>query len=488
MTSGTTSDTTSSLWRTSARPRSIPILPSPAAPARHARMPRPRLPLAAFGLVLATACAEDPSFVLRWQVGRDAADAENTLLSVRQCSELGISHVRVTTYDRLDNSEVDSREYPCFPKAFQSPEGTVAGPEVGAGEYDVTIVGLTRRGLIREDADAGLLGRAEQTITVRASGEGQRADGFRLIGINECDDGVDNDRDGGIDIADLACRQGETRESLDNSATLFTFQATLLGANPLATCAGLGVTGLRVILDGDIAGARQIPCTTVPQSFSAYLPPGTHTWAVEGLDAKDVAVTQAIAGPDAEFTVSSFGFGFVPIVVDLGIDSFLAPFSESLRFSIEYQPYEGAPKPRSCEANAYEFGVLELGTVIVTLLDENGAPVDTVTLIDADMNMDAVFPIVGTCHDFDSAHTTSDMIWSAMAGQRTYSLQVETWAAADDPMLAEPCYSNAAAPVQLAPGISPPITVPRTRIDGTCADCTAQKECDRCENGVCKLG
>jgi len=450
-------------------------------------MPRPRLSFAAFGLVLATACAEDPSFVLRWQVGRDAADAEKTLLSVRQCSELGLSRVRVTTFDRADNSEVDSREYPCFPEAFNFPEGTVAGPEIGAGEYDVTIVGLTRRGLIREDAGE-LLGRAEQTITVRASGEGQLADGFRLIGISECDDGIDNDRDGNIDAADLACRQGETRESLDNSATLFTFQATLLGGNPLATCVGLGVTGLRVILDGDVAGAQQIPCTTVPKSFSAYLPPGTHTWAVEGLGAGDIAVTQAIAGPDAEFTVSSFGFGFVPIAVDLGIDSFLAPFSESLRLSIEWQPYEGAPKPRSCEAPAYDFGVLVLGTTIVTLLDENGASVDTVTLLDPGMNMDAVFPLEGTCTDFKSAHTTSDLIWSAMPGQRSYSPQVETWAAADDPMLAGPCYSNAAAPAQLAPGISPSITVPRTRTDGTCADCTAKNECDRCEDGVCKQG
>jgi len=464
--------------------RSRSILPSPAATARHARMPRPRLSFAAFGLVLATACAEDPSFVLRWQVGRDAADAEKTLLSVRQCSELGLSRVRVTTFDRADNSEVDSREYPCFPEAFNFPEGTVAGPEIGAGEYDVTIVGLTRRGLIREDAGE-LLGRAEQTITVRASGEGQLVDGFRLVGISECDDGVDNDRDGNIDAADLACRQGETRESLDNSATLFTFQATLLGGNPLATCVGLGVTGLRVILDG--VGAQRIPCTTVPQSFSAYLPPGTHTWAVEGLGVGDVAVTQAIAGPDAEFTVSSFGFGFVPIAVDLGIDSFLAPFNESLRFSVEYLPYEGAPNPRVCVEDAYEFGVLALGTTIVTLLDENGAAVDTVTLIDPKMDMDAAFPIVGTCHDFDSAHTTSELPWSAMAGQRNYSLTVETWAAADDPMVTKPCFSNAAAPTQLAPGINPSITVPRTRTDGTCADCT-KNECDRCEDGVCKQG
>jgi len=449
-------------------------------------MLRPCLPLAAFGLVLATACAEDPSFVLRWQVGRDAADAEKTLLTVRQCSELGISHVRVTTIDRADRSEVDTREYPCFPPEFNSPTGTVAGPEIGAGEYDVEVVGLTRRGLFRRDPDGEILGYDEHIITVRESGEGQQATAFRLVGINECDDGVDNDRDGGIDVGDLACRQGESLEDLDNSATLFTFQATLLGGNPQATCDGLGITDLRVILDGDLAGAQQIPCTTVPQSFSAYLPPGGHSWAVEGIDTSGVAVTQAITGADSQFEIGSFGFGFVPIAVDIGIETFLAPFNEPLRFSVEYQPYPYAPTNRTCELGG-DFGTLALGATIATLLDENREVVDSVMLTKAKMGEDAQFPLETVCTAFDSERTTTELMWSAMPGQRDYSLRVETWAAADDPTVDAPCYSNRVTPTRLAPGISSPVTVPRTRTDGTCADCSSNKDCLRCELGVCKL-
>ncbi len=450
-------------------------------------MPRPRLPFAAFGLLLATACAEDPSFVLRWQVGRDAADAEATLLSVRQCSELGISHVRVTTVDRADRSEVDSREFPCFPKAFNTPEGTVNGPQVGAGEYDVTIVGLTRRGLTRKGADAEPLGRDRRTLTVNESGEGQLANMFRLVGIDECDDGIDNDRDGGIDDGDLACRQGEPREDLDNSATLFTFQATLLGDNPSATCSGLGLTSLRVILDGDVAAAQQIPCTTVLQSFSAFLPPGKHSWAVEGLGPGDVPVTQQIVGAGSEFEIGALGFGFVPIAVDLGIETFLAPFNEALRFSVEYQPYEDTPLDRPCDVTGLDFGKLVLGATIVTLLDENGVEVMSVMLADADMDEDATFPLEATCTDFDRVRNTTEIPWSGTAGQRAYAIKVETWAAADDPMAAAPCFSNKAAPMQLAPGISPSIIVPRTRTDGTCADCTSNDDCTRCEDRVCKL-
>jgi hypothetical protein len=449
-------------------------------------MPRLCLPPAAFGLLLATACAEDPSFVLRWQVGRDATDAEQTLLSVRQCSELGISHVRVTTIDLADRTEVDSREFPCFPTAFNTPEGTVNGPEVGPGEYDVTIVGLTRRGLTRKDDEsAEPRGRDKRTISVRESGEGQLADAFRLVGIDECDDGIDNDRDGAIDDGDLACRQGETREGLDNSATLFTFQATLLGGNPNATCNGLGLTSLRVILDGDVAAAQQIPCTTVLQSFSAFLEPGTHTWAVQGVGPGGVAVTREITGD--QFEIGALGYGFVPIAVDLGIETFLESFSEALRFSIEYQPYEGAPVNRPCDVTGLDFGDLVLGTTIVTLLDANGGEVMSVTLADATMDEDATFPLAATCTDFDRVRSTSEIPWSATASERAYSMKIETWAAADDPMVAAPCFSNSAAPMQLAPGISPAIAVPRTRTDGACADCDSEDDCSRCEDRVCKL-
>ncbi len=447
-------------------------------------MPRLRLPLAAAGLLLATACAEDPSFVMRWQVGRDAADAEKTLLSVRQCSELGISSVRITTVDRSDQSEVDSREYPCFPDAFDNPDGTVAGPQVGAGEYDVTIVGLTRRGLTRV-GDDGVLGRDERKVVVQDSGEGQRVTSFRIADIPECYDGVDNDRDGGVDNGDLACRQGQPREGLDNTATLFTLQATLLGGNPNATCAGLGLVGLSVILDGDTAGAQQIPCTTVLQSFSAYLPPGAHTWAIQGVGPGGVPVTETITGDTSNFTISELGFGFVTIAIDLSIERLLAPFLVPLQFSIEYEPYPGTPIDRSCgDVSAADLGTLELGVTVLTLRDGSGTAVDTVMLADAEMDDDAQFPIEAACEEFSRARITSPIEWSGAANQDAYSLSIETWALMDDGE--GPCYSNAQAPMQLAPGISPSISVPRARTDGACADCTTN-ECSRCEAGVCKL-
>ncbi len=438
-------------------------------------MSRLRLaPVAA--LALATACAEDPSFVLRWQVGRDAAQAEQPLLTARQCSELGISRVRITTAEQGTNDVVDTREYPCFPDEFSERDGAVAGPEVGAGTYDVTITALTRRDYARPNP-------SEQKVTVAASGEGKLVTGHRILSVGECEDGIDNDGDGGVDDGDLACRQGQPIEGLDNNATIFTFQASLLGDNPVATCAGLGVSQLRVTLDGDTKGAQTIPCTTLLQSFSAYLPPGEHSWSVAGVDLKGQAVTDEIVGPDPSFSVSDQGYAFVEIAVDLDLASFLAPFADPLRFSVAYEPYPGAERP--CDATGLDLGVLVLGTTVVTLLDESGKQV-AASLTDAAMDTDADFPIDGLCTDFDRVRNTSPLMWSDTPGQRDYTLKIETWAAADDPMSAKPCFSNAAAPARLAPGISPAILVPRTRSDGSCADCSSNKDCTLCEDGVCK--
>lgn len=108
----------------------------------------------------------------------------------------------------------------------------------------------------------------------------------------------------------------------------------LAGGNPVATCAGLGVSQLRVTLDGDTKGAQTIPCTTILQSFSAYLPPGDHSWSVAGLDQKGTAVTDKITGADADFSVSEQGYAFVEIAVDLDLASFPDPFNDPLRFSV----------------------------------------------------------------------------------------------------------------------------------------------------------
>lgn len=456
--------------------------------------PTPRA-LAAL-LLLAPACAEDSSFVMRWQVGRTAEDAEVPLTSVRQCADLGLSHVKVTTLAD-DGSTEDVREFSCFPDAFADPNGAVGGPELGPGTYHVSILGLSRRDLPRPgpddpdpdpDDDVEILSR-KQTVVVRTKGEGLLVDGFRLIGIDECHDGIDNDRDGAVDQTDVPCRQGQVAEDLDISGALFTFEASLLGGNPRATCDGLDIDRIRITLDDDPANTREIPCTTLAQSFSADLAPGEHTWTVEGLADDGAPITAPLTG-DAPFIVPEESFTLVEISVDFSLDRFLADpaFSKPQRFSIEFEPYEGAAVNRIC---APDLGALAISRVRLTLRAATADAPDDFEVIEDMVTVptlihdDPVFPVTALCNRLTSVHSTSPLVWSA-TGYTGYKLQVEAWREpfANDGL--GPCFSSEMDPDILAPGVDVTLKIPRVRSDGVCSDCPdGVADCDNCIDGVC---
>src|SRR5688572_6994878 len=113
-------------------------------------MPRPRL-LTLLALAAATGCTEDPSFSVRWQLGRRADDIA-TLTSVAQCTELGISRMRITT--RKADNIIDEREFSCFPQGFDDVDAAVPGPEVGPGTYAVTVTAIGHRGVPYTDPGA----------------------------------------------------------------------------------------------------------------------------------------------------------------------------------------------------------------------------------------------------------------------------------------------------------------------------------------------
>ncbi len=440
-------------------------------------------------LVLTPACAEDSSFVLRWNVGRTADDAKTPLTSVRQCSDLGLSRVVVTTIGP-DGSTEDTREFPCFPDAFADPNGAAPGPELPAGTYNISIVGLTRRGIERPDpAGDGMggddfLARDQQKVVVNERGEGVLVDGFRLVGIDECHDGIDNDRDGAVDQSDTPCRLGQTAEDLDISGALFTFTATLLGANPEATCASLGVSTFRVTLDEDPANIREIPCTLLTQSFSADLPPGEHTWQVEALRANGTVLTEPQTGEP--FTVPEREFVLVPITADFTIDTFLGEpaFSEPLRFTLEIEPYPGAPLPRHCEPEATG-STLWLQTIGLTL--QGATADDPETFEDVALPEPITIPAIGdppvefplreNCREFEPVRTTSEIPWSA-AGYVRYRLIAEAFPVGAP----EPCF---AATAELAPGKDVALTLTRVSSTGACSDCPMSQSCDNCVDGVC---
>lgn len=313
---------------------------------------------------------------------------------------------------------------PGFPDEFERADGAAPGPELGPGDYYVTVLGLTRRGLTRPDPNPEdpndpepVLARDGQKVVVREKGEGALVSGFHLIGADECADGIDNDNDGSVDLADPPCRDGQTREDLDLSGALFTFEATLLGGdNPRATCSGLGLASFRITLDGDGAGARTIPCTTTVQSFSADLPPGEHSWTVEGLDRDGVPVTESLTDPNnANFTIGQTGFALVPIVVDFSIAFFLAepPFRGPLSFldRVPALPRRAAGPP------------LRPHQPLSTSATSCSAPPASPLLTDGQpqrpghASYEAPFPVEDLCSELTGFRNTSDLVWSTLRGR-----------------------------------------------------------------------
>lgn len=419
-------------------------------------------------LLLVPACAEDSSFVLRWRVGRTADDADKTpLLSVRQCSDLGLSRVRVTTLRDDDNSEVDVREFSCFPDEFTDPDGAAPGPELAPGTYRVNVVGLTRRGQTRPDPadptnDDKTLARDVARVVVEEKGAGTLVDSFRLFGVDECHDGIDNDLDGAVDQSDVPCRRGLLSESLDATGAQFTFRSTLLPSpgdppgqgNPRATCDGLGIASFRVTLDDDPARTREVPCSEFVQPFSTDLPPGLHTWAVEAVDAAGDPLTTPLTGEP--FEIFDRQYRLVEIDVAFTLATFLAEpaFSDPQTFTIEFESALTPELPRYCseDDSATTITTVEITFYADTATDAMVPLGDAVKLVKPDL----AFPLVLDCQNILKPFQTNELPWSA-SGNIDYYMKVEAWA--DDPAVV--CFSNADSLTRLAPGEDVFLTIPR---------------------------
>ncbi|MCY1004989.1 hypothetical protein OV079_05260 [Nannocystis pusilla] len=93
-------------------------------------MLRARLAPLALATVAAAGCAEDPSFAVRWRLQPlDQVEVSEAaeLVSVDQCTELGISRIRVSTRDG-GNALLDEREFPCFPAGSETLTPARRGP------------------------------------------------------------------------------------------------------------------------------------------------------------------------------------------------------------------------------------------------------------------------------------------------------------------------------------------------------------------------
>lgn len=263
------------------------------------------------------ACAEPPSYALRWTIeGKDGVSAAN-------CAESGLFQVRARIFSQ-PGIFVDERVYPCFSEALEGDEGRVSGSTLDPGHYAIELRGIDRASRPWDDAilivdpdQAEHRGCAPEgpgpecrpnervcdcmRLDVDADGLGTVVDGvaqggedgdpptlvFSLDPPGECEDGIDNDRDGRVDEGDPSCLVafGDGTEGLPVGVTELQLDLSLLGNSPLETCIP-NIGGIQVNLDTDDGPVQLLEdyCRLdSPYFASVLLPPGPATFSVVGL-------------------------------------------------------------------------------------------------------------------------------------------------------------------------------------------------------------
>ena len=459
-------------------------------------------------------CGAPPGYALSWTlIANEAADDSGVALdSVRQCSEVGISQVRVTATPRNAATSLDTvptegtdffiDEYPCFP-------GSVDGPVLEPGVYDLVIEGLRRTGEPWEfdpelDAEELRIAYAEAELTVV---EGQEPTPIELVlrAPPECDDGIDNDGDGRVDRADPACLvDNPTQEALDGAASVVQAELRMLASDSTLTRPlNLGIHSFELEAVG--ASSEGDPATfNVSQANLDYSrtpfrlpllaailddPDSSYEVTLTGLDAGGVALTGPIVAevPEGGDSVPSLQNNTFVGEFVVRPEDFLAPVSLSALFSqVLRRNEDNATQP--CAAG----GLLASGldALRVRVVDQDGTPLDVASL---GLGGGALDPAQeGEWIRFAcplAPMTTAALDWG------TYEIQLEGLVGDEVCFHSGEGEAPAAAAIELVPSLNTSaqiITLERVLVDGAvpaaCQECSGDAECESaevCDNNIC---
>lgn len=456
---------------------------------------------AALAMALVGGCDEPPSYHLRWRLGDEAALTEPNLAaaltSIKQCAEVGVSKVRVKTRRASDDVVVDDREYPCFPGAFQRGEA-VEGPALPAGEYVVEVLRVRRTGepwICEED---------EQCSTFVSDGGNVITVGEGLLPIVEvvllqpaqCDDGIDNDRDGRVDGKDPACILDPTGpESAETNFTLLQLAVRFLDS-PAVFPANVSVAALRLGLDTDVDGDPsddellvQIPAYELDTSQSPFRLPllsydfdaGDYVLSIHAVDS---AGNQLTSLHELEFVVPDDPF--IVQVFEFGDDRFLEPIVEPIAATLGL-----LLAPEDLTGPTCTLGGVggKIDQMWFRVTDEDGQPVDAATLGLSGLASGQSLMPVDEADGWISFACPSSMIISAPLTWGRYTLEVEARKggvacfASTEPLALAP-KGKAGAQNLLLSRIVDEQGVP----PAGCEECSVDSEADECSGQVCESG
>lgn len=462
-----------------------------------------RLSIAAALIFCVSACKDDPSFVMRWSLDGEVLEHSP------QCSERGVLTIEAQTYDAF-GVMVDMRRFPCFVGGFENPDRRVNGPTLPAGPYAVKLFG-TNRALTPWIDDATLAqeqfaAQAQQTVydeenqCLALAGEPRcRAEelvcdclpvevadeqtidlaDFAIGRPPQCNDGIDNDRDGLVDVNDPACVGGfgfDTLEGRSVSASEFDLRVSFLDHNPLVGCGELGISRLEVRLQDEPLVATT--SCDLSLRFSAIIDESLAdgpavdgqlpvTLWVHALDAGGDAVAEPVP---VSLTVPLDLGGFYVLQADFPGSSFAEPIMARSRFIVGYASFDGAPT-RFCAPVATD-GFLQIDRVRISWLNAHGGPLDPpLTLPD------------GTALDGSEQPCPAGVLTTPLLEWGDYLVGIEALSAEGDV-----CFSNLDAPSRAAPSETFGVVLPRVSATGSCRDCDTDADCSSwsCVEGVCQ--
>lgn len=297
-------------------------------------------------MAVALGCQPPPSFELRWSIGPDGP-----LLQAAQCSRVGLRQLQLLTYEINRDSGIQTLaavdNVPCFPSTFDDSESTFDGPSVADGDYVVALRGLknvptptpwidtlaplpsTCNAFTLDDPRAcppcplDAAGCLEgfgvcdcQSLTVERQEDREVVD-FILDPPLPCDDGIDNDRDGRVDLDDpsclvqascaptaTSCPPDEGTPVARNAVSVdFRWLGVPESETPAGLCEALGVAAINLVLeapDGTDVFMTQAPCdpqTAAGRYIAADQPPGLYTLEATAVDVDNAILTEAIRAP-----------------------------------------------------------------------------------------------------------------------------------------------------------------------------------------------
>lgn len=483
--------------------------------------------VAVLALAGLTACQEPPSYRLRWAIeGRE-------MLDTTACAESGLFQVRLRAWAGPDQL-ADERTYPCYSSALLDAEGTVDGSALPPGTYAIELRGVDRTGDPWDEAEVpslepdttdhpGCTPEADviecrpnelvcdcQRLVVVPEGsstdatdatvveEGSTATLPELVLVppQQCVDGIDNDRDGLVDVSDPSCNVdfGDGTEAVPVGVTELRLELTLLDANPAVSCSSVPLRRVQVRYgEGDAAEVvLEEPCSLdQPYLASLRLPAGTAVFSAVGLDSGGATITVT---KTFEAEISQFG-GTVQEHLDFGPEDFLEPIVREIRVPPGYVSEVGrqskvryscnppvlAPADEMAGTPAITRGQLVIAGLRPQVLNGHGGALDVPATLDD-----------GSVLDGENVIACSSSLVTAPLEWGSFTMEIEALSAEG-----EVCFSNVDAPPSLmAPGGVSPLFMSRVyepdgSVPASCHDCEVDADCGLgdvlfCVKNVCQ--